>query len=207
MGSEQQVRERAPSVPAPDWSHGEPAGYVKEAFERLLFAAEREEVGRDGLRETPARAAAAWKDLTSGYASDLHLKTFDAEGFDEMVAVSGLPFYSLCEHHCLPFFGTADFVYLPKERILGLSKFGRLLEHYSRRLQVQEKLTMQMADRLAKDLEPRGVMVVVRASHLCMEMRGICKQGAETCTSVVRGLMKEDAKARDEAFRLIGSGS
>lgn len=199
---------RARPVEVPEWARDsslpEPAAYLREAFERLIVAAEGESADREGLAETPMRAAQAWRELTAGYRGKLDLKTFDAEGFDQIVTMRGLPFYSLCEHHLLPFHGTADFAYIPGRRILGLSKFARLLEHFSRRLQVQERLTWQMADALVEALSPKGVMVVVRAEHFCMSMRGVQKPGHSTLTSVVRGLMKDDQKARDEALSLMG---
>jgi GTP cyclohydrolase IA len=180
-----------------------PTEYLKEAFERLLVHAEGDGAEREGLAETPARAATAWGELTAGYWGELDLKTFEAEG-DQMMTIGGVPFFSLCEHHLLPFYGTAYFAYLPGDRILGLSKFVRLLEHYSRRLQVQERLTTQLADELVAAVEPVGVMVVVRAEHFCMSMRGVQKPGHSTTSSAVRGVMKDDRGARDEAMTLLG---
>ena len=196
----------------PDWALDgrlpQPAGYAEEAFQRLVILAERGHAAREGLLETPQRAARAWAELTCGYASELDLKTFDSEGCDEIVAVKDIPFHSLCEHHCLPFFGTVDFAYLPGRRILGLSKFARLADHYSRRLQVQERLTKQMADTLEDaltdgDQRPGGVLVRVRAQHLCMSMRGVQKLGAQTVTCVTRGRFRENAATRAEALELL----
>jgi GTP cyclohydrolase I len=152
---------------------------------------------------TPARAARAWSELTAGYAAEPDLTSFDAEGYDEIVAVAGIPFYSLCEHHLLPFHGTAHIAYLPDGRILGLSKFARLVDVYARRLQVQERLTSQIADRLDAELAPQGVAVVLEAEHLCMTMRGVRAAGSVTRTSVMRGVFRSKPEARAEAFDLF----
>lgn len=157
-----------------------------------------------GMLDTPARAARAWAELTAGYTAHPELTTFSADGYDEVVAVSAIPFYSLCEHHLLPFHGHAYIAYLPGERILGLSKFARLVDLYARRLQVQERLTARVADHLVELLDPRGVVVLMRAEHLCMTMRGVQKPGALTTTSVVRGRFRESAPARAEALTLLG---
>jgi len=181
----------------------EPVHFLEAAFERMLIQAEGEHADREGLIDTPERAARAWRELTSGYGARLDLSTFDADGYDELVAITRLPFYSLCEHHLLPFHGTADFVYLPDERILGLSKFARLLDQRSRRLQVQERLSSELASALEGALNPRGVMVVVRAEHLCMAMRGVQRPGHTTITSVVRGVFATQPEARAEAQALL----
>lgn len=186
-----------------DRSLPQPAGFLTEAFERMLLEAEGGDAHREGLRETPERAAAAFHELTAGYDGTLDLKAFEAEG-DQLVTMNDLPFYSLCEHHMLPFHGTASFAYIPGGKIVGLSKFARLLEHYSRRLQVQERLTHQMAEHFMDALAPKGLMIVVKAEHFCMSMRGVQKPGHSTRTSVVRGLMKDDARARDEALSMMG---
>lgn len=172
------------------------------AYEALLSSVEPDR--RPGTAHTPARAAAAWRELTSGYDADPTLTVFPADGYDEIVAVAPLPFYSLCEHHLLPFHGSAHIAYLPGDSILGLSKFVRLVDVYARRLQVQERLTAQIADHLLAALQPRAVAVVLRAEHLCMSMRGVQKAGALTTTSVVRGRFRESGAARAEAFRLMG---
>jgi GTP cyclohydrolase I len=188
------------------WAHDgrlpQPVGYLEEAFRRLIIA------GHGGiddgtLTDTPSRAAAAWRELMRGYGPAPDLRTFDAEGFDEIIAVGGLAFYSTCEHHLLPFAGTADFAYLPGPCILGLSKFARLLDHHSRRLQVQERLTQQLADALDDALDPRGVMVVLRAEHFCMACRGVEAAGHVTTTSVVRGRFKENPTTKAEAMELL----
>ena len=173
-----------------------------EAFKQVLEAIEGEDANREGLQETPERVARAWAFWTSGYSEDPEsiLKTFvdGSEGVDEMVVVKDLPFYSHCEHHLAPFFGTATIGYLPHKRIVGLSKLGRLLQIYTRRLQVQERLTCQIADAISNVLNPLGCGVIVRARHLCMESRGICQQGHYTVTSALRGVFKTEDAARTE---------
>jgi len=160
-----------------------------------------EDPAREGLKETPHRVLKAWAEWTSGYnlkPKEL-LKCFEdgSEEYDEMVVVRDLPFYSHCEHHLAPFFGSATIAYIPNKRIVGLSKLGRLLEVFSRRLQVQERLTTQIAGALQEALEPRGVAVLVKARHLCMESRGLNRQGHHTITSALRGVFLED-KVRAE---------
>jgi GTP cyclohydrolase I len=173
------------------------------AYEALLCAAEGGL--RDGTQDTPRRAAAAYAYLTSGYEVDVPglFTHFDADGYDELVMVKAIPFYSLCEHHLLPFHGEAHVGYIPQGRIVGLSKLARLVEAYARRLQVQERLTEQIADAIVTHLEAKGVIVVISAEHLCMAMRGVEKAGTRTITSVVRGAMKDDPRARAEAFSLL----
>lgn len=161
-----------------------------------------EDPKRGGLLETPKRFLKAWQDWASGYGKDpaKELKVFEdgAESCDQMVVVKDLPFYSHCEHHLAPFFGTATIAYIPHKRIVGLSKLSRVLDIYAKRLQVQERLTNQVADALESNLAPKGVGVLIKARHLCMESRGICKQGHETITSALRGDMLEDNKVRME---------
>lgn len=161
-----------------------------------------EDPNRPGLLETPHRVAKAWADWTAGYGQDPAsiLKVFEdgAEECDEMVVVRDIPFYSHCEHHLAPFFGTADIAYIPNGRIVGLSKLSRLLDVFARRLQVQERLTSQVAGALWEHLQPKGVGVTLKARHLCMESRGINRQGHHTVTSALRGVFKEDARVRAE---------
>jgi GTP cyclohydrolase I len=161
---------------------------------------------RGGLEETPDRVAKAWEFWTSGYSMDpaAILKTFEdgAEGVDEMVVVKDIPFYSHCEHHMAPIFGTATVGYIPQGRVVGLSKLSRLLEVYARRLQVQERLTCQVADALMEHLHPLGAAVVIKARHLCMESRGVCQQGHHTVTSAMRGAFKDKAEVRAEFLQL-----
>lgn len=170
-----------------------------------------EDVGRGGLLETPARAVKAWREWTSGYGADVAslLKTFEdgAEGTDEMVVVQDIPFYSHCEHHLAPIFGTATVAYLPKGRIVGLSKIPRLVDAFARRLQVQERMTAQVADALMEHLQPNGAGVVVKARHLCMESRGIRQAGTVTTTSALRGAFKTDPTVRAEFLSLANNGA
>ena len=159
----------------------------------------------DGLRETPRRVAAAFAELLTPEPFDL--TTFpNEEGYDELVLVRDIPFQSLCMHHLLPFHGVAHVAYLPGERILGLSKLARVVEHFSRDLQLQERLTTQVAGWLQEELQPKGVGVVLEAEHLCMSMRGVRKPGATTVTSAVRGLMRDSVAARNEAMSFIHGG-
>lgn len=166
-----------------------------------------EDVDRPGLKETPERVAAYLLEVTSGYDAisipDL-VKTFEdgAESYDEMIFEGNLPLFSLCEHHVVPFFGVAHVGYIPNGKIVGLSKLPRLLDVFARRLQVQERLTTQVADALMEHLKPKGVGVVIRARHLCIEMRGIRKIGATTVTSALRGVMKEQG-AREEFLQFV----
>lgn len=161
---------------------------------------------REGLHETPARVAKAWEFWGSGYGQNPAdvLKTFEdgAEGADEMVIVRNIPFYTHCEHHLAPFFGTATIAYLPNKKIVGLSKLSRVLDIFARRLQVQERLGAQIADALVEHLDCLGCGVVITARHLCMESRGICKQGSDTRTSALRGLFKDDPAVRNEFLQL-----
>lgn len=161
---------------------------------------------REGLQETPQRVAKAWQAWLSGYGKDPSaiLKVFEdgAEGVDEMVLVKDIPFYSHCEHHLAPFFGTATVAYIPKGKIVGLSKISRLVDMFARRLQVQERMTTQIADAIDKHLQPTGCAVLVKARHMCMESRGICQQGHHTVTSALRGVMRDDALARAEFLKL-----
>lgn len=178
----------------------------EDAYKTLLRAC-GEDLERDGLLETPDRAAKAWRELTSGYSLDPAelLKTFDnADGTQDLIAVTRIPFYSLCEHHLLPFHGEAHVVYVPTDRIAGLSKFARVVYAYARRLQVQERLTDQIAALLDDKLKPQGVMVVIEAEHLCMGMRGVRAPGSVTVTSALRGVFREQGDARAEALALIG---
>lgn len=179
-----------------------------EAVRRLL-AMIGEDPDREGLRETPLRFLKAWEEYTSGYRQSPEdiLKSFEdgAERVDEMVIVRDIPVYSLCEHHLAPFFGKAHIGYVPHQRILGLSKMSRLVELYARRLQVQERLTNQIADALDGFLQPLGVAVVLECRHMCMESRGVRHPGTGTVTSALRGLVKHNADTRKEFLSLIRS--
>ncbi len=173
---------------------------------RTLMRYIGEDVEREGLLETPNRVIRAMKVWFSGYGknpADI-MKVFEdgAEGCDEMIVVKDIPFYSNCEHHMAPIFGTATIGYLPDERIVGLSKLSRVLDIFARRMQVQERLTTQVADALMKHLQPLGCGVIITARHLCMESRGIEKQGHATQTSALRGVFKTDPAARAEFLNL-----
>lgn len=178
-----------------------------EAAIRELLIAVGEDVDRDGLRQTPARVARAFAEQFSGLYTnpDTVLDTVFEENHAEMVLVREIPLYSTCEHHLVPFFGHAHVGYIPgaEGRVTGLSKLARVVEGYSKRPQVQERLTTQVADALVRRLEPAGVIVVIEAEHLCMAMRGIRKPGARTMTSAVRGIFKSDPRTRAEALSLI----
>lgn len=178
-----------------------------EAAVRELLAAVGEDPSREGLLETPARVARMWKEVLSGSVEDpdQHLtRTFEIE-HDEMVLVRDIPFTAVCEHHMLPFTGVAHIAYLPGTtgRFTGLSKLARLVEGYARRLQVQERLTSQLADAMQEMLEPAGVLVVVEAEHTCMTIRGVRKPGAMTVTTAVRGIYRNDSHARAEVMAFI----
>jgi GTP cyclohydrolase I len=178
------------------------------AMVRQLLRLIGEDPDREGLQETPLRFLKAMTEYTRGYREKPEdvLKVFGdgGEGVDEMVIVRDIPVYSLCEHHLAPFFGKAYVGYVPDKKILGLSKISRLVEVYSRRLQVQERLTNQIADALAKHLQPLGVAVVIECRHLCMESRGVKHAGSSTVTSALRGSIKKNADTRKEFLSLIG---
>ncbi len=179
---------------------------IKAAVSELLSAI-GEDPERDGLVGTPPRVAAMYEELFSGLHDDpaRHLEVTFAAEHDEMVMVRDIPFASLCEHHLVPFLGKAHVAYIPAEdgRITGLSKLARLVDGYARRLQVQERMTTQIADAIAEVLRPRGVLVVIEAEHLCMSMRGVKKPGTVTVTSSVRGLFRSDVATRAEAMQFI----
>lgn len=175
-----------------------------EAAVADLLAALGADVAEEGLRETPRRVAAAYAELLT--ARPFNLTTFpNEEGYDELVVARDIPFHSLCQHHLLPFVGVAHVGYLPGERILGLSKLVRVVEKFARGLQVQERLTKQVAGWLQDQLSPKGVGVVVEAEHLCMSLRGVHAPGTRTLTSAVHGLLREDARSRQEFFALTGA--
>ena len=181
---------------------------IQRAMREIIIAL-GEDPDREGLVDTPARVGRMYAEVFSGLQSDpceeLH-KVFVADGHDEMVLVRDISFYSMCEHHFLPFHGIAHVAYLPDGKVTGLSKLARLVEGFARRPQMQERLTTQVVEALMEALEPRGAMVVVEASHMCMEMRGVKKSGARTQTSAVRGIFEESQATRAEAFSLISGG-
>ena len=174
-----------------------------EAAVADLLGALGADLAEEGLRETPRRVAAAYAELLA--PRPFNLTTFpNDEGYDELVVARDIPFHSLCQHHLLPFVGVAHVGYLPGERILGLSKLARVVEKFARGLQVQERLTKQVAGWLEDQLAPKGVGVVLEAEHLCMSLRGVQAVGARTVTSAVHGLLREDARSRQEFFSLTG---
>jgi GTP cyclohydrolase I len=181
-------------------------GRIEKAVREILEAV-GEDPDRDGLRRTPERVGAMYAELLAGLQepSDQHLAVTFAAGHDEMVMVKDIPCASLCEHHLVPFVGKAHVAYIPNDegRITGLSKLVRLVESYARRLQVQERLTTQIADEVDRSLTPRGVLVVVEAEHLCMTMRGVRTPGTVAITSAVRGQFRDDPATRAEAMDFI----
>ncbi len=176
---------------------------------RLLLEGIGTDPHRPGVLETPRRVAQMYAEILCGEDQDPRdlIKVLRAENYDEIVLVRDIPFYSLCEHHLLPFHGRAHVAYIPEgNRITGLSKLARVVDVFARRLQVQERMTTQIADSLVHALAPKGVMVVVEAEHLCMTMRGAQKPGSITVTSVVRGIFRENPATRSEAMSLLDRG-
>jgi GTP cyclohydrolase I len=173
---------------------------------RQILAAIGEDPDREGLRGTPERVEKALAFLTQGYSQDaenLLNQALFSVCYDEMVLIRDIDVFSLCEHHLLPFFGRAHVAYIPDGKVVGLSKIPRLVDMFARRLQVQERLTDQVADALCRVLDPLGVGVVIEAYHLCMMMRGVEKQNSKTLTSALRGTFRSDARTRDEFLRLV----
>lgn len=189
-------------VHAPEVDQDRIVAAVREILEAI-----GEDPDRDGLVETPARVARMYAEVCAGLHQDpeAHLsKTFEA-GHDEMVMVRDIPLYSLCEHHLIPFLGRAHVAYIPNAsgRVTGLSKLARLVDGFAKRPQVQERLTRQVADAIERELQPRGVLVVIEAEHLCMSMRGVRKPGSSTVTSSVTGIFRENVATRAEAMRFV----
>jgi GTP cyclohydrolase I len=177
-----------------------------KAFIEQILKQIGEDPSREGLKDTPKRVDKSLRFLTSGYNVDIDKLVNDAlysDVYDEMVIVKDIDLFSLCEHHLLPFFGKCHVAYLPKGKIIGLSKIPRIVDAFSRRLQVQERLTTQVAQCLEKTLKPKGVGVVIEALHLCMSMRGVEKQSSYTTTSSMLGCFKSDARTRSEFLNLI----
>ena len=203
MTAETQTTDGAAARPRPG---GVDTERVTRAVTEILLAI-GEDPDRDGLLDTPRRVAAMYEELFSGLADDpsRHLTVTFAADHDEMVMVRDIPFASLCEHHMVPFIGRAHVAYIPGTdgRITGLSKLARLVDGFARRLQVQERMTTQIADAIESALGPRGVLVVVEAEHLCMSMRGVKKPGTLTITSSVRGLFRSDPATRAEAMQFV----
>jgi len=173
---------------------------------RQLLADLGEDPGREGLRETPRRVDQSLRFLTSGYATDIDQLVNGAlfsVAYNEMVMVRDIDLYSLCEHHLLPFFGKCHIAYIPNGRVIGLSKVPRIVDAFARRLQVQERLTSQIANTIREKVDPLGVAVVIEATHLCMAMRGVQKQNSVTVTSAMLGVFHDDARTRSEFLGLI----
>ena len=160
-----------------------------------------EDTSREGLQETPKRYVKFMREFLT--PKDFSFTTFDAEGADEMILQTNIPFYSLCEHHTAPFFGVASVAYIPNERIVGLSKLARTVDLYANRFQNQERITTQIAERIQEELNPKGVAVTLKAQHLCMCMRGVKKHDTWTITNKLIGVFKDDNKARSEFFNSI----
>jgi len=188
-----------------------PADPKEAALEQLIREILKEvgeDPSREGLERTPSRVAKTYRDLTAGYAQnvrDVLNGALFTEEYDEMVVVKDIDFYSLCEHHLLPFFGKCHIAYMPSRKIVGLSKMPRLVEMFSRRLQVQERLTTQIAQTIEDVLQPRGVAVVMEALHMCMLMRGVEKQNSKAVTSAMLGAFRDNAETRAEFMELIKS--
>ncbi|MEP9403424.1 GTP cyclohydrolase I FolE [Sphingomonas sp. VNH70] len=191
----------APKLPVPD--------DVAEAVRTLIRWA-GDDPSREGLRDTPQRVARAWKEYAQGYAEDptIHLERVFEEvgGYDEIVLLRDIPFQSHCEHHMAPIIGKAHIAYLPKDHVVGISKLARVLHGYARRLQVQERLTAEVADCIWNGLRPRGVAVVIEATHACMTARGVRTPGVTMTTSRMMGVFRDDERSREEVLALIGRG-
>lgn len=178
---------------------------IKEAV-KLLLQGIGEDVGREGLAETPERIARMYGELCGGMeedASEILSKTFRAEN-TEMVLEKDIVFYSMCEHHMLPFFGKVHIAYIPDGKIVGLSKLARCVEVYAKRLQLQERMTRQIAEAVMEYLSPKGVMVLSEAEHMCMTMRGVKKPGSKTVTYAAKGVFEEDMRLQENFFRMLG---
>ena len=177
---------------------------IEKAVSEILLAV-GEDVQREGLLDTPKRVAKMYAELLAGMNHDPkeHLKSVFREDYDEIVLLRDIPFYSICEHHLMPFIGKAHVAYLPDGQVLGVSKLARIVDCFARRLQVQERLTVQIADFLMDNLKPKGVAVVLEASHSCMTIRGIRKPNSAMVTSALRGIFKRDLRSRSEVLSLM----
>ena len=178
-------------------------GRIENAVREILSAL-GEETDRAGIVDTPRRVARMYSELLSGMRSDPteHIRVFE-ENYDEIVLLRDIPFYSVCEHHMMPFIGKAHIAYMPDGKVLGISKLARIVDSFARRLQVQERLTGQIADFLMDQLKPKGVAAVIEASHSCTTIRGIKKAGSVMVTSALRGIFKKDSRSRSEVLSLI----
>jgi GTP cyclohydrolase I len=181
---------------------------IRKAVREMLLAI-GEDVEREGLKETPDRVARMYAELFAGMFEDpkRHLRSMFTEKYDEIVLLRDIPFYSVCEHHLLPFIGKAHVAYLPIGQVVGISKLARVVDSFARRLQCQERLTSQIADFIMTNLKPMGVGVVLQASHSCMTIRGIKKPNSTMVTSALRGSFKKDARSRNEVLSLMCSGT
>ena len=178
---------------------------IQNAVREILIAV-GEDPDREGLVETPKRVANMYEEIFAGLTEDpkQHIKLFNEQSNDEMVIVKDIPFYSMCEHHLLPFFGKAHIGYIPSDnKIIGLSKLARIVDNFAKKPQVQERLTSDIADFLNDNLQPKGVAVIMEADHMCMTMRGARAAGSKTQTSALRGIMRTDAKTRAEVLSLL----
>jgi GTP cyclohydrolase I len=185
----------------PPVDHVDSAQLIRELLRRI-----GEDPDREGLKQTPARIIRSWEELFGGYrqrAEDVLVTQFHAEQYDEMVLLRDIEFYSTCEHHMLPFSGKAHVAYIPEKKIVGLSKLARLVDVFARRLQVQERLTQQIASELQRVLKPKGVAVMIEASHQCMSCRGVRKQSGKTITSCLVGAFKHNLASRTEFLALV----
>ena len=180
---------------------------IEKAVKEILSAV-GEDVNREGLRDTPKRVARMYEELLAGMREEpeKHLKSVFTEKYDEIVLLRDIPFYSVCEHHLMPFIGSAHVAYLPTGSVLGVSKLARIVDSFAHRLQVQERLTEQIAEFIMKNLKPQGVAVVLEASHSCMTIRGIRKPGSVMVTSAIRGIFKKDPRSRAEVISLMHNG-
>ncbi len=184
------------------------ADRIKKAVTEILLAV-GEDTKRDGLKKTPERVARMYAELLAGMNEDPkeHLKSVFNENYDEIVLLRNIPFYSICEHHLMPFIGKAAVAYIPSGAVLGVSKLARIVDCFARRLQSQERLTYQIADFMMSSLKPLGVAVVLEASHSCMTIRGIKKPGSMMVTSALRGIFRRDPRSRNEVLSLMHNGS
>jgi len=181
---------------------------IRRAVKEILIAV-GEDTEREGLKKTPERVARMYTELLGGMHEDAnkHLRSTFTENYDEIVLLRDIPFYSICEHHLMPFIGSAHVAYMPAGVVLGVSKLARIVDGFARRLQVQERLTNQISDFLMENLKPQGVAVVLEASHSCMTIRGIKKPGSIMVTSSVRGTFRKDPRSRNEVMSLIHNSS
>jgi len=181
---------------------------IIKAVQEILIAV-GEDTEREGLKKTPERVARMYTELLGGMHEDIkkHLKSTFTENYDEIVLLRDIPFYSICEHHLMPFIGSAHVAYLPTGTVLGVSKLARIVDCFARRLQTQERLTFQIADFLMESLKSQGVAVILEASHSCMTIRGIKKPGSVMVTSALRGLFRRDPKSRNEVLSLMHSSN